>query len=515
MSAPRFFSRIADAAIPVLDGVDVEMLGARLDGTIVRLGLADGVEEDLYSATFDLAANLLARLYPTIILDAPEGTTAAASERILAINPACDVRDSGDATFALWLGGVAEPRSQVIGVHAEGWRVVLDDLSPLNRPPAPLALLVAACVGAGELFRAVFAGELGLRGRATTAPGFVDLLPRSKANAEEHLDGTGVDIGPATLIGAGAIGQALLMALRSSRARGELTIVDPEPVELSNLQRYVLTDDSTVGESKVALAERYMSDSDLAVITHSERWSAPLLRLGNAKRTLVALDSARERIAVQAALPGAIYNAWTQPNDLGISRHEAFGKEPCLACLYWPKTMRPNRHELVAQALGEAPLRVLAYLTGNFAVGLPLPLGSVPVLLAIPVPPEAGEWHERALLDDVADRLKLDVARLERWRDAPLDVLYREAVCGEAMLDFSLAATPREALVPLAHQSALAGVLLAIEVVAAADEQLQKLRSPLVEARLDVLAAWPQVMRRPRARTAGCLCSDNDFISRS
>ena len=52
--------------------------------------------------------------------------------------------------------------------------------------------------------------------------------------------------------------------------------------------------------------------------------------------TLVALDSPEARIAVQASLPGPLYNAWTHPADVGWSRHERFGEDPCLACLYWP-----------------------------------------------------------------------------------------------------------------------------------------------------------------------------------
>jgi hypothetical protein len=38
--------------------------------------------------------------------------------------------------------------------------------------------------------------------------------------------------------------------------------------------------------------------------------------------TLAGVDSARDRRAVQAALPGWAMNAWTQPGDLGALRRQ-------------------------------------------------------------------------------------------------------------------------------------------------------------------------------------------------
>ena len=290
-----------------------------------------------------------------------------------------------------------------------------------------------------------------------------------------------------------------------------MRIVDPEAVELSNLQRYVLTRDGDVGGPKVALAARFLEGTGLAVSRYQQPWSADLADPVRGGRTLVALDSAEDRIAVQSALPGDLYNAWTQPRDLGWSRHEHFGSDPCLACLYWPTQARLNRHELIADALGEHPLRILAYLTINAPVGWPLAPQLVPRTPALPPPPDAPRWASAALIDDVAARFGLNNGQLERWREAPLDRLYRDAVCGEAMLDFSLAGIPQEAVVPLAHQSALAGVLLAVQLLAASNPELRPLRPAAIEGRLDVLAPWPQLVARPRRPTANCLCSDTDF----
>jgi hypothetical protein len=67
-------------------------------------------------------------------------------------------------------------------------------------------------------------------------------------------------------------------------------------------------------------------------------------------------------------------------------------------------------------------------------------------------------------------------------------------------------------LVPLAHQSVFAGIMLATQVVVAADPELVQARPPSIEGRFDVLSGLPQLLRRPRTRTAGCICADSVFL---
>jgi hypothetical protein len=65
--------------------------------------------------------------------------------------------------------------------------------------------------------------------------------------------------------------------------------------------------------------------------------------------------------------------------------------------------------------------------------------------------------------------------------------------------------------VPLAHQSALAGVLLAVQLLTARHEPLRAALPAQTEGRLDLLATLAQTIIRPRLPTADCLCRDNDF----
>jgi hypothetical protein len=262
----------------------------------------------------------------------------------------------------------------------------------------------------------------------------------------------------------------------------------------------------------VELLKERLSSPELQVVPVASEWNASLA--SELHPTLVALDSAEARIGVQASLPGTAYNAWTQPADVGWSRHESFGVEPCLACLYWPAQPVANRHEQIAAAFGQHPLRILAYLVHrNVPIGLPLPPGGLPTIPGLEVPPETAEkWLVAPLVDDIAAAAGINTTALADWRGRSLADVYQEGICGGALLHLSVGEAPREVLVPLAHQSAFAGVMLATQLLIAVIPALRKARHASPEGRFDVLAPPAQMIARPRARTNDCICSDSVFL---
>lgn len=510
MSLPRFLNRVVDATAPTLGGLDRAAVEAKLEATAVTLvggeRAADGAGRD----GFLMATNLLARLYPRITLVGPEELVAAAESEIVLINPVAAVTTTPPTTTTARF--IYEPDDdqtvdddgETVLVAARGWNVYVDMATDLAASPAPAAALLAAVIGVSEVFRCVFAHDLGNRGRRRRQPGAFNLITMGEPS--EIAVPADIDLGELRLVGAGAIGQAAAHTLAVSGARGTLLVVDDEKVALSNLQRYVLTRDSDVGAVKVELLKQRLSRSELDVVPLRTKWHVGLVEAQ--LPTLVALDSSEARVGVQASLPGAIYNAWTQPADVGWSRHEHFGEEACLACLYWPDHEVPSRHEQVARAFRQHPLRTLAYLVRPLPIGLPLPAGATPALPNLPAPPDAERWQQTPLVDDIAAAAGIDVAELAAWRDRPLADVYQDGICGGALLHLNVGEAPHEVLVPLGHQSVFAGVMLAVELIAASMLELAALRPGAVEGRYDVLAGLPQVMARPRGRAAGCLCGD-------
>src|SRR5262249_31388062 len=152
--------------------------------------------------------------------------------------------------------------------------------------------------------------------------------------------------------------------------------VDHEAIALSNLQRYVLTRDGDVGAVKVDLLAERLASASLDVVPVTSEWYAGLV--DEPLPTLTALDTPEARLGVQASLPGPIYNAGAQRGDAGGARRERSGEGPCLPCFSLPQHEAPSRHEQIADAFHQHPLRVLAYLVHRLPIGLPLPPGGVP-----------------------------------------------------------------------------------------------------------------------------------------
>lgn len=175
---------------------------------------------------------------------------------------------------------------------------------------------------------------------------------------------------------------------------------------------------------------------------------------------------------------------------------------------------RPSQHQLIALAVHEHEARVLGYLTSNVPVDAPLTQEHLRNLANTPLPPGADKWTARAILDDIAQQLGMDASVRVRWRGKQLSDLYCEGICGGAIVSTAIGQVSQDVIVPVAHQSALAGIMLASSLLIGSIPELTAYRPRRPEARLDVLAPLPQVAVRPRQKTPGCICSDADFIKR-
>jgi hypothetical protein len=102
-------------------------------------------------------------------------------------------------------------------------------------------------------------------------------------------------------------------------------------------------------------------------------------------------------------------------------------------------------------------------------------------------------------------------AVLEPFASRPLRELYVEGVCGGAVLPLSRVGAPvQEVHVPLAHQSALAGVLLAGQLIATSNDA-----GPTTTAvtRIDLLRPLAEYLtQRAQKDPRGiCICQDEIY----
>lgn len=111
------------------------------------------------------------------------------------------------------------------------------------------------------------------------------------------------------------------------------------------------------------------------------------------------------------------------------------------------------------------------------------------------------------LLEAIASAGGLEIEKLLPFEGRPLRALYTEGFCGGAVIPLESIGTPASDVhVPLAHQSALAGVLLA-----AAGVRMGLVESTdSVVAQYDVLKPQPCLQVYPVAKKGGgmCICED-------
>jgi len=494
MALADYYNRIATAVAHNAAHFDEGMFKEKLNGAAVGIGFAKQAASSVEGrALLDMVIRLTARLYPKLSLKAGMGADTLAGELASlarAINPCIEIHQD-DVELEIAVGRDAPIFAPVVFfAGSRGWDAYVSTASPqaVGASRNPFGAAAAACFACANVFRAVFVDH---------ANDLVDtdlcfsVLDRDAAPSRRNLSLRRMDVGAGVaIVGLGAIGNAATWALAQAPLAGNIILVDHQDVDLSNLQRYVLTKRTDEHRLKVDVASEFFT-GDLMAIRHDCRWGEFLESQGYCwSRVLVALDSARDRRAVQASLPEWIANAWTQPGDLGVSVHPTFvGTGACLNCLYLPQHALGNEDAIVANALG-----------------VPERLAQIRDLLYRQV------GVSRELLEVIASRLDVPLEKLLDFEGRPVRTLYVDGVCGGAVLPLGRTGAPRQDVhVPLAHQSALAGVLLAGALVA--DLLGTSPRTTMI-TRIDLMRSVGHHLSQPAGKDGRgiCICQDRDYM---
>ena len=490
MALAEYFPRDALAISQVLQGFQTDAFTEKLEG--VRVTIAFGAE----AATsrdgrelLDLSVRLAARLYPSLrFATVPAGDGFADELIALAagINPNIEASKTGAANVALLIGADA-PAVDAPTIYAgcEGWvaKVGTDGPYKTSDQGNPFGAGFAACLAAANLFRFLFLSDgTNLLDADTSFPPDAASFPSLAASALTD---------PLVLVGVGAVGNSAAWALARTPLTGQIYLVDPQVVELGNLQRYVLCARSDEGGIKVDIAGKEFGGA-LKALPHQGTWTSFLRANGYMwERVLVALDSAHERRAVQGSLPRWIANAWTQKGDLGASSHCFLGQDACLACLYLPTQETKSQDHIVAEGLKIPQFQTqVRFLLGN------------------------GQPTGKEICHAVATAWSIPTGKLDPYVHKPIRELWVQGICGDGIIPLGGAgAAPRELEVPLAFQSALAGMLLAAEGVC--DVLTDGARRKTLVRRLDVLRPLGDTSPQPalKAGSGSCICEDPDFVA--
>lgn len=504
MGLAPFFEKAALAGSHLLRDFEFDAFSRLLLAQTVRVAFdAQAVNSREGKVTLELTVNLLARLYPRLALTPLEGVDDAEINRLTSlarsINPNIEfTTEINAATVRIVIGSMPVVSAvPTIYVGSDNWITALSSITPVESGNSdnPFGAAAAACFGVANVFRTTFADQLA--GASSEENWKISLLDVDERTALFNPPLESIDLGESHLVGVGAIGNAAVWALaRAPFLKGTLHLIDNEEIDDTNPQRYVLTGANDAGISKVVLAQKALSQSPLEVHPHALSWGQYLRMRDNwcLDRVAVALDTPEDRRLVQTALPRWIVNAWTQPDDLGVSRHDFANGQACLMCLYMPEGAVPDLDDQIVRALNlpeddETLRAVRLLLFTEEPVGIP--------------------WVERiAAANGVATKRLLELQNL------PMRSFYQKAVCGGVLLSLgaNIGTTPRNTEVPMAFQSALAGILLATELVAHAAEL--KNSHHCVTTKLNLLRplGCDLSLPAPQHSSSKCICQDEDYI---
>ena len=482
MTVPRFFTRV-HAAVGRHLAVDRATLDARLQEVTVGVQCASSSDQNAYW-TAELLVNQFARLYPRLCIFGDEGTAASLRDLARWINPTVDlIEDPTRATTTVSTCPIGPAGALVAGAlvaGAAGWSAIIGEGFPSKAgAPNPIAAGAAAALAASAVFRRIL-----LDNREPWGSTRLNLITFDSGTDDSEVLAR-LDVGQLLVAGVGAVGNAALWVLRRHpNLAGHATIVDPETVELSNLQRYVLTGDSDVGQQKTHLAYRALKGTDLSVAVLAGRLGAIAIPT-DIENTLVTVDNVPGRRAAQALLPKLVISGWTSESGLGASWHDFHEGRACLSCLYQPHGPTASQTEIVARALGLSNERAaLLWITP--------------------------ERLNKSDIEIIASQLNAEHDELSPWIGRRLQDAYTKLVCGSAAI--SIGDRGRIETVPLTHQSVFAGVLAAAELVKRLDPTLAaSLPRQNLVAWHDVTRPPPQLWVQHRSPEPGCICGDSDY----
>lgn len=452
-------------------------------------------------ATLDLLVRLLARLYPNLqIIDIDLNNNILVKqleECARSINPVINLSKIAQPTVYLIIGNtiIKNKRATKFYLGSFGWTLKFSNSKPVGSGDSknPFGAGGIACIGAANLFRLVFKEQLssGDYDKDFTLSLF-DFIKDDKNNEVSESSIENINLDNIVLVGIGAIGNATVWALSQiPYLTGNIEIVDPQTIDKSNLQRYVLATQDDITKHKVLVANEFIKNSKLIINQNPLSW-AEYVQNGNdllIKTVAVCVDSAKDRIVVQGSLPKKIFNAWTQKDDLGVSRHLNFLNYACLACLYIPDSKTKSKSEIIAESLGLADKEQLVrkYIANSIPINF-------------------------NLLSLISTAKNIPIEKLLDFQGKNIQIFYSEIICGGVLLRLENKVENISHIeAPSAFESAFAGLLLAAELIIDAG-QLRKSNLPII-SRFNLLRPLNKRIHEEQEKhhSGKCICQDPDF----
>lgn len=456
----------------------------------------------------DLIIRLVARFYPKIkVIDLSEQNWEIKHNfEILAlkINGNIEIVSDTDKEDVLILAGLSSkpinPSVQTFYFGSDNWisKYSIREQQSFNSTSNPFGCGIAACIVISNVFRSFFSKYMEYKELDTEFQ-----LSTYSFNRKDNPVFDKIIFKDVVIVGIGAIGNGVVWSLsKISNLQGKLALVDGEEISKSNLQRYVLFTEFNENKDKVIIAKKFFNQTNLKVSPFKGEWKDYIKIRKNWSIDCVAvcIDNEKGRVGIQSSLPRIIFNAFTEPESIGISKHCDFVNQPCLACCYIPNSKKKNRTEEVAENCGISDNvdLIKEYYNYNANVDDVLPN------------------KKKSLLEEIAITQNTPIEELNQYKGKKVDEFYSDYICGGTVLHLSKKNKEIHNVdAPLAFQSAIAGLLLGSEVVKYHMQLETKQCNRIDFYHLSPITELNPFQRDITKNGAGnCLCNDEYYIER-
>ena len=510
MAIARYFSKDLLAINQIIKSNNNDLERILLNTNIGIAFDKNAIETKEGNKALNLLIRLLCRLYSKLsIIDLTNKNKSKVSElKTLAksINSQIEISKTLNGLNVLIVAGITENVIKNKGITlyfgSDNWNALFSLTKPQNFKDSynPFGCGISACIVTSNVFRYVFKDFL--KEKAIDEELIFSTINYSTIDTKYNPDITNVTLSDVALVGIGAIGNGCIWALSNlNEIDGHLCLIDNEDVSLSNLQRYVMFLEKDINHNKVDLAVKEFKKKKIKVIPYKTTWSGYLKERNNwnIETVAVAIDNKKDRIGIQSSLPKKVLNSYTEANLLGIARHYDFINSACMACGYIPLQKERNYINEVADNCNIPNLSnaVKDYINLNLDVD------------AISSP-----QNTSSLLDIIAQANNIERGKLDQFHGKKVNEFYSEFICGGIVLSLSDKENNISNIdAPLAFQSAMAGILLASEIVVDAIN----LREKPIKQQSHIYPLNPLGSNNPfnhqlaKDSTGRCFCNDEIF----
>jgi len=513
MALAKYFSKNL-LAINRLVNTSPDFLSEKLNKIVISIAFDENALSTYEGqCSIDMLIRLMARFYPQLsFVDLSRKNESRKNEfekLAKSINANIELLDESIVPAVSIVVGYTtkldEIKGQRIFIGSNNWisKYSMTKIQDYSEHKNPFGAGVASCVAASNVFRIVFSDILQYENVDN------EFLLSTFSLTEELEDNnpliSSLEFDDLMIVGVGAIGNGTIWALSKIQdVKGEIHLIDNETVSLSNLQRYILFDEDNENMDKVELAAGRFEQLGLSIQPFKGTWAEYV----NNRQTwdfnclAVAIDNEKDRISIQSSLPRYIFNAFTEPQSIGISRHKDFVNDPCLACSYIPTKQRKSYiHEVADNCnISQHSEMVKDYYNLRKTVDDIWP-----------------PKYNESLLMVIANANRIAIEDLNHFKGMQIQQFYSSFVCGGVVLTLSQVDNNIQNVdAPLAFQSALAGILLAAEIVKHFNFPQLKQQAKTDFYHLGSIQKGLNPYHRTMAKdtTNRCFCRDEDFIRR-